>query len=80
VSILGDLVKNLDISAVQQLAVKNFNQCQFSECDKFSIGFQCVSCSTFVCNTHLYFKLGTPPVPFCVKCILSNESQDVCDG
>lgn len=79
-SILGDLVKNLDLSSVQQMALKNFNQCQFKECDKFSLGFQCVQCSTFVCNNHLYFKLGTPPVPLCIRCILSQQPAEVCDG
>ncbi len=79
-SMFGEFfLKNLDFNAVQQMAVRNFNQCCFPKCSKFSLGFQCVDCSTFVCNDHLYFKLGTPPVPVCSSCIAAKESPEVSD-
>ena len=72
---LSDLIKNIDVTTVQQLASKNFNKCQFKDCTKFSLGFQCVGCNTFVCNDHLYFKLATPPLPVCILCVLEKHGS-----
>jgi hypothetical protein len=65
----------LDMETAKQVASKVFNRCGISSCQQLSLGFTCAACSRFVCNTHIYFRVGAPPVPMCAACVLDSHPE-----
>jgi hypothetical protein len=70
---LKAMLQFIDVNTAKQLASKVFNHCGIETCDKHSLGINCGSCSRFVCNAHVYFRMGAPPVPICAACVLDSH-------
>lgn len=66
---------HLDVETAKQVASKVFNECGLETCQKLSLGFVCSSCSRFACNSHVYFKLGKPPIPVCAACVVDSHPE-----
>lgn len=74
-AVLKLLFQQIDVDAAKQQAAKVFNHCGIETCGQLSLGFTCASCSRFVCNSHIYFRLGAPPVPTCAACVLDSHPE-----
>ena len=66
---------NIRPEDVKELAGQYFNECGIQSCAKHSMGFVCSSCSRFVCNKHIYWRLSPKPLPVCAACVLASHPE-----
>lgn len=72
----------VDSVSLIQAAGQLFNECGLEGCAKRSMGFVCVRCGQFACNTHVYFRFQAKPpkpLPVCAACVVASHPELTAD-
>lgn len=71
-------MSNVLLERMKKYARESGHACDIEYCTNISIGFVCDYCNRRLCNSHLYFKAGSPSqplTPVCPYCIVVAHSD-----